>query len=632
MKKFIFALLAVATPLAADRMTIHNRTPRDLYMAVYYLGMKLPFKEQPVAKIATEIILVEADTSAILERPVRKVGYDRELVFVERKEELTPELTKQQLEKYHSKNVGYLQGDVFYVGDKDAKFYGYTTVEWNVIKSILDAARAKVMASVPQIVENRYKNSPAKVRLGNELCDQEKSFVSVRMPRAKAAMEKALNQPVERVPKIAIVCSGGGYRAMLFCLGALIGAHNAGILDMTTYLVGLSGSTWAISGWLLSDQSLQVYHDWVVSNLNRGLKEVSAQDVSLMGDHLLCKYFYDQPYGIVDLYGSLLANELFTRTGNRKQRQTLSAQAHAIRNAMHPMPIYTAIAAESSKAEEQWYEFSPFEVGAQWMGAYVPSWAFGRKFKEGVSVNFAPEQNFGVLMGTFGLAIGLTITRLVSEIKLKEKAPSFIVGNIIDSILSNQGESRITSADYRNFARGLPNVPLSDKRKLKMVDAGISYNLPYPPISGERTERKADIIIFVDASAGDFPADLKKAEAYARAHKLQFPPVDFSQVNKRAVSVFKSANPQVPVVIYVPRVVDQTLFANPEYAQLAKEFAGLKTFDIEACITQGPCGTFNFSYSEADARKLTNLGRLNMMAARSAVIEAIKSLQPKVEK
>lgn len=635
MKKLLI-LLVFTSALYADRITVHNKTTRDLYVGIYYVEGKLFWESTyPKAKLASDIVFIEADSSGIVQRPADAFGIDRQLAFAEQKEVLKPELEYNQLmaskPEVRNKNVGRLQGDVFYIGDRKALLTGYTTVEWNVEKPLLEAARGAVFNSVPQIKDNPYKNIPAKVRIGNELPEQEKAFLQKRIPKNKAAMERLLKKPVEKVPNIAIVCSGGGYRAMLYCLGALLGAEKIGLLDATRYVVGLSGSTWAISGWLLSGLSLQAYHDWLISDLNRGLKSVSSADMGLISDHLLTKYLYNQPYSLVDIYGSLLANELFKRHGNLKQRQTLSGQAQVIKDGQLPMPIYTAIAAEGIKSEQNWYEFTPYEVGAHWMGAYVPSWAFGRKFKNGVSTNFAPEQNFGVLMGTFGLAIGLTIERLVQELQLKEKASSEWVQNIIDKILKKHGEFRFTTADYRNFVRDIANMPLADHRVLKMIDAGIGYNLPYPPISGQRPERKSDIIIFIDASGDDFPADFKKTEAYARAKNLPFPHIDFSNVTKKAVNVFNDNKPGVPIVIYIPRVIDPALFKDREYASLATDFKTIQTFDIDSCILYGPCSTFNFNYSPEEAKKLTYLGMLNMMAAQRAIIDAIASFQP-VEK
>jgi hypothetical protein len=160
------------------------------------------------------------------------------------------------------------------------------------------------------------------------------------------------------------------------------------------------------------------------------------------------------------------------------------------------------------------------------------------------------------------------------------------------------------------------------QRKLKLVDAGINFNLPYPPISGERPERKMDIIVFVDASGDNLAIDLKHAENYARNHGLKFPAIDYTNIDKKAVSMFKNdADAQVPIVIYMPRIIDRALFNNPNLPFI-KDFESIRNFDIEACIKAGACSTFNFTYTPQQALQLTSLGALNMMAARDAFIQA----------
>ena len=69
-----FFIIITATSLHADRLTIHNNTPRDLYIGILY-GMKLPWEnEYPKAKLATQVQLLEAQSSGNLERPARRVG------------------------------------------------------------------------------------------------------------------------------------------------------------------------------------------------------------------------------------------------------------------------------------------------------------------------------------------------------------------------------------------------------------------------------------------------------------------------------------------------------------------------------------------------------------------------------
>lgn len=47
-----------------------------------------------------------------------------------------------------------------------------------------------------------------------------------------------------QVPVIAVVGSGGGFRAMVGFSGVMKALYDSGVLDCATYVAGLSGSTW----------------------------------------------------------------------------------------------------------------------------------------------------------------------------------------------------------------------------------------------------------------------------------------------------------------------------------------------------------------------------------------------------
>lgn len=49
-----------------------------------------------------------------------------------------------------------------------------------------------------------------------------------------------------QVPTIAIVGSGGGFRAMVGFSGVMKALYESGVLDCATYVAGLSGSTWSV--------------------------------------------------------------------------------------------------------------------------------------------------------------------------------------------------------------------------------------------------------------------------------------------------------------------------------------------------------------------------------------------------
>lgn len=618
-----YLLLLSALSYAQDSIIIHNKTFRDLYVGIYYRYPKIPFFDQKHCVLATSIELVDAQSSIILERPERVYGVDRFLLFVEDKAQLKDTLMPQELDALYPLLVGALQGSTFYIAtDNEGDHQGYTVLQWNAIQKPWQYVQEKLLSMLPAVSKNPHKNEIARVREGNDLCASEMEFLKKRAAYIKSVLEKNNNKVPEKIPTVSIVCSGGGYRAMLYSLGALKGLKKAGILDLTTYLVGLSGSTWAIGTWLSSGLSLNAFHEWLISNIGYQLNDLDDEDFTLMGQVALTKYCLGQPVGFVDLYGAFIANDLFDAFSDEKIMVHLSEQAQILNSGALPLPIYTAISGQDADTEYLWYEFTPYEVGASWLHAYVPTWAFGRKFKNGISVTTDPEQPMGTLLGTFGLAIGITVERMFSEANISEKMSSALLKSVIKKILTYYGDDRPISAEYSNMVFGMPGYIFSDKKNINLVDAGINCNIPYVPVSGVRAERKADIMVFIDASAGQVGAELKKVEAYAAYHKLPFPTIDYTEINKHAVSVFKCDDPQAPLVIYIPRIVDEIELARHQL-DLSELYAFLHNFDIEKCIADESCNTFNFSYTPEQARKLTALGEFNALMCKEILLQNI---------
>ncbi len=200
--------------------------------------------------------------------------------------------------------------------------------------------------------------------------------------------------------------------------------------------------------------------------------------------------------------------------------------------------------------------------------------------------------------------------RMFQEAGIEDHMKLSILKKLVARIISSYGDDRPISAEYLNFAYGLPDVKFNNLSQLHLVDAGLNGNLPYPPICGQRAVRKADIIIFVDASAGIVGDELRKAQNYAIVNKLPFPHIDYNEVGKHAVSIFRDENNlQAPIVIYVPRVVDKTLLESyKDDKRVSQLYDILKNFDIERCIAHESCNTFNFGYTPAQARSsLTTL-------------------------
>ena len=629
MKSFFLLLcVLIVYPLVADRITVHNTTDQDLYAAIYY-------RKDPVVQRAGDIKAIERAASANMSRPIRKLGYDRQLVFSITQDTLAPELSLKDFDRLHSLNIGTFKGDVFYIAYNSQELLtGYTTIDWNLLMPAIANAKAKVselqqslLNQLPAIATNPYKSTVAHVRVGNELASGERDCIAKRSVVVRNALQRiapAWNNQ-NKVPVIALVCSGGGYRAMLATLGVLVGLDKIGLLDCLTYVVGLSGSTWAIGNWMSSDKDIESLRNWIVNNIHYGLKRINNNDALLIAQSVVTKILFNQPIGFVDLYGALLANELFSYKGSKKQLVHLSEQTERIKQGAVPFPIYTAIRGDTRVTEHQWYEFTPFEVGAWWLERYIPSWSYGRKFNNhGSSIDFAPEQSFGTLMATYGLAVGVTVGRIMQEINLPERITTSFMRDIVNQIMaSNFGDIRFIAAKVFNYALDVP--VMHNERFMRLVDAGINFNLPYDPISGLRSERKADIIIFVDASDDPISKELKLVDAYARSHKLKLPRIVMDDVRTKSLSIFKDdTDPEVPLVMYMPSVVDAQLFALAAQSPLAGYATALQNFNVQECIRTAACNTFNFAYSHEDANRLATLLEFNVLANARALADAIR--------
>ena len=283
------------------------------------------------------------------------------------------------------------------------------------------------------------------------------------------------------------------------------------MLDGITWITCLSGSTWGVATWLQNNairghMSVVQYRDEFLHLIkNKKLESpISKQDIKAMSNLLLVDGVTSKPMTLVNLYGALLANRLFNNFPNRKQLLKLSDQRDLFRGGSFPIPIYTAVSGEAHQKEFYWYGFTPWEVALEpWKkGSHaisIPAWACGRAFENSKSTGFVPEQSLGFHLGVFGSAFALD-TQVVEE-NIGDLIPSDFVRDILKVIASSSiGKERLTWGAIHNYMKGVSESPFAKDEALRLVDGGFAFNLPYPPISGMRKERSADIIIFLDAS------------------------------------------------------------------------------------------------------------------------------------
>lgn len=441
-----------------------------------------------------------------------------------------------------------------------------------------------------EIVEES-KNAPemnwdARVRLGEDLCVAEKAYLRERKRRMKTSFanflgvdEKEIHP--EDIPIVAIAASGGGYRAMTNTAGSLVGAKEMGLLDCITYMAGISGSCWAL-GVLYSgipavkgsvpdprraaehikDRVSKTFFDTVTLDL---LTTPPTNKYLLSG--LLLKV--TAPLGSVsltDIYGTLISSRLFVPSdldALDPDNLSLHKFRRFVDSGAMPLPIFTAIQHEIPpdtqkslteveeqrdylvdstrynmlKQEEQdlqsktrwlWYEFTPYEVGCDELGAWVPSWSFGRQFENGQNVERRPELSFTILSGIYASAFCATLKDYFQEAQpLLRQLPWSLYSWIAEVIDENKEDfgaiHPVVPNQLPNFVKGLDGqlregspADITTRDTLGFMDAGAELNIPYYPL----LRRDVDCIIALDASADSQDLWFTRAEEYANRRGL----------------------------------------------------------------------------------------------------------------
>ncbi len=582
---------------------VNNKSNKTVYIATYYQKNLGGFK----CKKCSQIKKIAPNSYVSIDKPFGKIPYGRKLIFTRTKNKLKETLTKNKYNLITRRGIGDTTGLQFFIKLKNNVLRGYTDIEWKITKpfwgffsSIKNAIFDKI---IKKAVKHEYVNKTAKVRFSKKVPPEEKNFVSKRKKYTKRSLEKLLGITLEKnqIPNIAFCLSGGGYRAMIGSLGALLGAKKIGLLDCVTHVSCLSGSTWLMAPWTTLGISLEKYKEQLKKKVNKSLI-VSSINFQETAKILTKKILFKQKISLVDLYGALLTNKLLPDL--EKENLHLSKTTPNFEKGKFPLPIYTAV---ETTTNYYWFEFTPYEIGCIPFNSYIKPWAFGRKFANGKSKDYPPEQNLGFLMGIFGSAFAANFKEIVDAMQDKPKTKDLY--NLIYFVTSQPDwkKIRLSSAKIRNFTYGIQDCDLQNKKNITLVDAGININLPFPPLL--RSSRKIDIIIACDLSTNSKTGnELIKAEKYAKKHGLKFPKIDSSKINKNVVSIFRDKNDStIPTVIYFPMI------KNEKYST---------EFDPEKAL-KGYCSTLNFSYNNEQFEELSGLMEFNVIQSKNKIIKAI---------
>ncbi|KAL1915006.1 uncharacterized protein VTP21DRAFT_7711 [Calcarisporiella thermophila] len=403
----------------------------------------------------------------------------------------------------------------------------------------------------------------AHVRRGNKLCAAEAEFLRKRLQHVRKAFAKYIDVSEEEVseedlPVIAFGGSGGGYRAMITSAAYLMAMKKSGLLDLCSYLSGVSGSTWALACYYTVAEGDPVeliehikrrchLHPAAPAALFEVLLTQGAAQLMLGG--LEVKKLLNVPVVSMDMYGALIGGRLMLTRQKRliPSHWKLSNQRKLFEDGSHPLPIYTAVRHErpwkywvdphapfgvgqpANRKEEmeaedawfQWFEFTPYEIGCDELQAWIPTWGWGRHFVQGESTELLPEQDIGAMMGAWGSAPAAPLSAYIGT--LQRNLPEGFFGNILrkvaDEVAEAWGEDGveifeshhpITPPSNPNPLFQIdppPNPPgIYTTQLIQLLDAGFDNNLPLYPMT--HPARPVDVVLAVDASSdvecGDF--------------------------------------------------------------------------------------------------------------------------------
>ncbi|GAA6093784.1 cytosolic phospholipase A2 [Tachysurus ichikawai] len=299
------------------------------------------------------------------------------------------------------------------------------------------------------------------LRFSLALCDKEKLYRQRRRERVTLGLKKLLDMEKPRflpsnpqeVPVIAVVGSGGGFRAMVGFSGVMKALYESGVLDCATYVAGLSGSTWYMS-MLYSHPEFptkgpeQINQELMKSVSSNPLRLLLPQHITNYVQALWSKKSNGQPVTFADIFGMLIGETLIPDRMDSK----LSAMQEKINEAQSPLPLFTCLHVKPDVSElmfADWVEFSPYEIGMSKYGTFMSPDLFGSKFFMGTVVKKYEENPLHFLMGVWGSAFSILFNRVLGvkdisggstmEEELEHIKPEHIVG---EDSLDNDEEPR----------------------------------------------------------------------------------------------------------------------------------------------------------------------------------------------
>ncbi|XP_063557619.1 cytosolic phospholipase A2 gamma isoform X9 [Gorilla gorilla gorilla] len=400
---------------------------------------------------------------------------------------------------------------------------------------------------------------------------EEKAAVERRRLHVLKALKK-LRIEADEAPVVAVLGSGGGLRAHIACLGVLSEMKEQGLLDAVTYLAGVSGSTWAISSLYTNDGDMEALEADLKHRFTRQEWDVAK---SLQKTIQAAR---SENYSLTDFWAYMV----ISKQTRELPESHLSNMKKPVEEGTLPYPIFAAIdndlqpSWQEARAPETWFEFTPHHTGFPALGAYVSITHFGSKFKKGRLVRTHPERDLTFLRGLWGSALGntevireyifdqlrnLTLKGLWRRAVANAKSTGCLIFGTLSNFMDFVKKTGICASKWEwgtthNFLYkhgGIRDTIMSSRKHLRLVDAGLAINTPFPLVLSPT--REVHLILSFDFSAGDPFETIRATADYCRRHKIPFPQVEEAELDlwsKAPASCYILKGETGPVVMHFP--------------------------------------------------------------------------------
>ncbi|XP_076983666.1 cytosolic phospholipase A2 delta [Tamandua tetradactyla] len=514
------------------------------------------------------------------------------------------------------------------------------------------------------------------VRLGFDLCAEEKAFLKRRKQVVAQALKQALQLEEDlqeaEVPVVGIMATGGGARAMTSLYGHLSGLQKLGLLDCVTYFSGISGSTWTMAHlygdpeWSQRDLEGPIRH--ARERLTKSkLDAFSPERLESYRRELELRAEQGHPPTFVDLWALVLESMLHGQVMDQK----LSGQRAALEQGQNPLPLYLSLNVRENNLEtldfKEWVEFSPYEVGFPKYGAYVPSELFGSEFFMGRLMRRLPESRICFLEGIWSNIFSLNLLdawydltssgetwkeHIQDKIRSTDKQPpassgtspglgavwgplrGFLTGRPLHQHSPNFLHGLQLHKDYRgqkDFSTwadsqldASPGQLTPQERQLCLVDTGYFINTSFPAMF--RPGRRLDLVLSFDYSLSSPFEVLQQTELYCRARGLPFPRVELSPQDlrqpKECYLFSDPACPEAPVLLHFPLV--NASFQDHSAPGVRRSPAELQAGQVDLSAATSPYSLFATTYKEDDFDRLLSLSEYNVRSSQAAVLQALR--------